>query len=87
MCASSDGLSEKTKFAVLSARFKGIDNTHSKGEGLEIFNLRQKNLFFDLLSARLIICNAFFALGGTPLYRLYRYVRRQRVCFFLAVFV
>ena len=31
-----------------------------------------------------MICNAFFTQGGgggTPLYRLYRYVRRQRVCF------
>ena len=25
--------------------------------------------------------------GGTLIYRLYRYVRRQRVCFFLAVLV
>ena len=35
----------KTKLALLSARFKGIDNTHSRGEGLEIFNIREKNLF------------------------------------------
>ena len=28
---------------------------------------------------RLIICNAFFAPWGSPLYRLYGYVRRQRV--------
>ena len=33
-------------------------------------------------AARLIICNGFFALGGSPLYRLYGYVRCQRVWFF-----
>ena len=31
----------------------------------------------------LIICNMFFAPGGgSPLYRLYRYVPHQRLCFF-----
>ena len=48
VCASSDGLSWRTKFVVLLGRFKNRDNTHSKGEGLEIFNMSQKNLFFDL---------------------------------------
>ena len=48
VCASSDGLSWRTKFVVLLGRFKDRDNTHSKGEGLEIFNMSQKNLFFDL---------------------------------------
>ena len=48
ICASSDGLSWRTKFVVLLGRFKDRDNTHSKGEGLEIFNMSQKNLFFDL---------------------------------------
>ena len=48
VCASSDGLSLRTKFVVLLGRFKERDNTHSKGEGLEIFNMSQKNLFFDL---------------------------------------
>ena len=48
VCAWSDGLSWRTKFVVLLGRFKDRDNTHSKGEGLEIFNMSQKNLFFDL---------------------------------------
>ena len=45
--ASSEGVSWRTKFVVLLARFKDRDNTHSKGEGLEIFNMSQENLFFD----------------------------------------
>ena len=34
------------------------------------------------VSSETIICNAFFAPGSSPLYRVYGYVPRQKVCFF-----
>ena len=54
--------------------------------GTDSFQKNKKKKLVSLAqAARFIICNAFFAPRGSPLYRLYKYVTRQRV-FFLKPF-
>ena len=47
-------------------------NTHSKGEGLETFNMRQKNVFFDLLFFLVLSSLAYVSSETHNLQRVFR---------------
>ena len=84
-------LSEEKSLRHVAVVAKILDDNKQNKPLKSLFALFQTSAILVVAlaqEARLIICNAFFAParwgggGDRPLFRLFRYVPRQRVCFF-----